>query len=413
MSGSKKRNIGIRWHHGSWHVRYYDPVTGKERSKAGFRNQTEARKWKEGIETDKRRGQYHDHHQSKLPFTEAADRFMGHKIRIRPRTRDKYESAIRCHLEPGFGRQPIGTITRDRVQTWVAGLVQDGLAPETVRGLYSLLAAILKHAADDGLIPRSPCRGIEVPRTDRVEQRYLNESQVERLAAAFEARYRTMIYTSCYLGLRWQELAGLKRDLVSMRPGRLATVRIVATIERSNGHYRPVNYGKSDAARRTLKAPEFLREMLAWHLHAFPSDGWVFPAPESGFLRYDNFRNRVWTPSVKAAGLSPLTFHQLRHTAAAFMIDDGADPLQIKRRMGHEDVRTTLNLYGHLFPDREEELVAGLDRRKAKADQMRTTDAVKLIDLDVKRAADLVLRGVDQRGIEPLTSPVRGVRSTN
>jgi hypothetical protein len=35
------------------------------------------------------------------------------------------------------------------------------------------------------------------------------------------------------------------------------------------------------------------------------------------------------------------------------MIDDGADPLQIKRRMGHEDVRTTLNLYGHLFEDRE------------------------------------------------------------
>jgi integrase len=171
--------------------------------------------------------------------------------------------------------------------------------------------------------------------------------------------------------------------------------------------------GKSGAALRTLKVPEFLREMLAWHLGEFPSADWAFPAPEGGFLRYDNFRRRVRAPSVKAAGLSPLTFHQLRHTAAAFMIDDGADPLQIKRRMGHEDVRTTLNLYGHLFPDREEELVAGLDRRKAKADQMRTMRTGEVVDLDDKRASDQGTKRVDQRGIEPLTSPVRGVRSTN
>jgi integrase len=47
------------------------------------------------------------------------------------------------------------------------------------------------------------------------------------------------------------------------------------------------------------------------------------------------------------------TFHELRHTAAAFMIDEGGDPLQVMRRMGHSDIRTTYSLYGHLFPDRE------------------------------------------------------------
>lgn len=47
------------------------------------------------------------------------------------------------------------------------------------------------------------------------------------------------------------------------------------------------------------------------------------------------------------------------------MIPEGGDPLQVKRRMGHEDIRTTLNTYGHLFPDREDDLVAALDRRRA------------------------------------------------
>jgi len=59
---------------------------------------------------------------------------------------------------------------------------------------------------------------------------------------------------------------------------------------------------------------------------------------------------RQWLPAVERAELVPLKFHELRLTAVVFMIDDGADPLQVKRRMGHEDVRTTFNLYGHLSP---------------------------------------------------------------
>jgi hypothetical protein len=59
--------------------------------------------------------------------------------------------------------------------------------------------------------------------------------------------------------------------------------------------------------------------MLAWHLGAFKSDEWVFTGPEGGLLRYDNFLRRVWAPAI----------------------------------------------YGHLFDDREDELVAALDRRRS------------------------------------------------
>jgi len=153
--------------------------------------------------------------------------------------------------------------------------------------------------------------------------------------------------------------------MLDMRPGKLATLRVLWTIERSHGHYRPVEYPKSKAARRTLKMPEFLREMLAQHLSEFLSAEWVFTSPEGGFLRYDNFRRRVWLPAVQSSGLGAFKFHSLRHTAAAFMVDEGADPLQVKRRLGHEDIRTTYGTYGHLFPDREESLVSALDRRRA------------------------------------------------
>jgi hypothetical protein len=104
------------------------------------------------------------------------------------------------------------------------------------------------------------------------------------------------------------------------------------------------------------------------------------------------------------------------HGAAAFMINDGADPLQVKRRMGHEDIRTTFDTYGHLFPDREEQLVAALDRRKRRAraqhaDSMMTVARGDVADLEEKRRSDQGKELVDLRGVEPLTSPVRGVRS--
>jgi integrase len=105
---------------------------------------------------------------------------------------------------------------------------------------------------------------------------------------------------------------------------------------------------------------------------------------------YDNFRNRVWTSATKAAGIALFDFHELRHTAAAFMIADGANALQVNRRMGHEDIRTTFNIYGHLFDDDEDSLVERLDRRARGAAQRRDVgnllgmEEAKVIELSAK-----------------------------
>ena len=97
-------------------------------------------------------------------------------------------------------------------------------------------------------------------------------------------------------------------------------------------------------------------EILSRHLEDSDSSEWVFPAPEGAFLRYDNFRKRVWKPAVLPSGLGKVTFHELRHTCVAILIDQGANPLEIQRRLGHADIKTTLGTYGQLFPNREANL---------------------------------------------------------
>ena len=108
-----------------------------------------------------------------------------------------------------------------------------------------------------------------------------------------------------YLGLRWQELAGLRRSAVIKKGRELPVIRVISTIERSNGRYEIKEYGKTAAARRTIKIPGWVAECLSRHLEEFPHEEWVFPAPRGGFLCCDNFRTRVWAPAREAAGIAP------------------------------------------------------------------------------------------------------------
>jgi hypothetical protein len=139
-------------HHGKHQVRFYDP-DGRERSK-GIAKITEAKKFKAAMTADKDRGVWGDPGNAKAPFEVVAKAHIARKIKLRPRTAEKYESCLRCYLLPAFGRTPVGAIMRDSVQEWVSGLVRDGLAPETVRGHLPVMVAIMKRAAEDGRIAK-------------------------------------------------------------------------------------------------------------------------------------------------------------------------------------------------------------------------------------------------------------------
>jgi integrase len=79
-------------------------------------------------------------------------------------------------------------------------------------------------------------------------------------------------------------------------------------------------------------------------------------------MRRNGFRNRFWLPAVKAAGLTGLRFHDLRHTHAAFLIAAGEHPKTIQTRMGHASIKTTLDVYRHLIPGLDEAAAERLDQ---------------------------------------------------
>jgi len=121
---------------------------------------------------------------------------------------------------------------------------------------------------------------------------------------------------------------------------------------------------KSRMGTRAVSIPRFLADMLEeqLHEHSLPGpDGLVFPNTVGKPLVESSFHTNVWRPALRRAGIAPMRFHNLRHTAVALAIAEGAHPKAIQARMGHASGQMTLDRYGHLFPELDETIADRLD----------------------------------------------------
>jgi integrase len=206
----------------------------------------------------------------------------------------------------------------------------------------------------------------------REERQFLSAAEVAALADAIEPRYRCLVLFQAYTGARIGEAARVTvADLNLLR----RTVHLPGS--------------KSKAARRTVSLPAFLCDELAAHLAAFPAGdgGLVFTGSEGGPLHLTNYRRRQWRQAVAASVGEPMRPHDLRHSHVALLIAAGEDPYVISRRLGHASIRTTFDLYGHLFEGRDRQAADALEETGrgslagSHVDTLRTPEARNVVPL--------------------------------
>ena len=118
---------------------------------------------------------------------------------------------------------------------------------------------------------------------------------------------------------------------------------------------------KIDSGHRIVAMPTLVARLLAAHGLATGRDGTalVFGATASQLFTPSTIRRRAMKAWGKDAYLTP---HQARHAAASFLISRAdVSTLELTRAIGHSDVRTTINIYGHLLPDSGERVASSLD----------------------------------------------------
>ena len=166
--------------------------------------------------------------------------------------------------------------------------------------------------------------------------RFLNPAEIAALADTINPRYRALVLTAAYTGLRAGECAGLKLTRLNLLRRQLT---VAETLSDVRGHLR-FSPPKTNAARRTVTLPASLCDELARHIGEYPTEDLVFTAAEGGPIRWSNFRRRSWQPATEAVGLDGLRFHDLRHTHAALLIAAGEHPKVIQARLGHASIGT-------------------------------------------------------------------------
>lgn len=357
-----------------------------------FKTKGEAQAWLSSIETDIRRGAWINPSDGRQTLKYWADRWLATTVHLRATTRRGYEVALRTHVLPTFGQEPVSRIDQPAVKAWVAELTRNGSAPGTVAGARKVLRLVLGTAVDAKALASNPCDRVRVPRGPREEMHFLSSEQVEALAAAIEhspprraghgakpagrhhfPEYAALVRLAAYSGLRAGEIAGLRvrrLDLLKRR------VEVAETLTDVDGTLVSSASTKTNKVR-TVPIPRFIAEELAPLLRDKSPDDYVFTSPEGGPLRHSNFYRRRFLPAVERAGLPDgVRFHDLRHTYAGFLIAEGAHPKAIMERMGHSSITVTLDRYGHLLPSLEEHLTEALNR-SGKAAARRASAGVR------------------------------------
>jgi integrase len=363
-----------------WEVLYYDR-SGKLRSEV-VANKARAEGRRTELESSLAANTYLDPTASRINFAEIADKWIDVRQDLRPSTWWKYRGLLDNHVNPKWGDYPLSAIESEDIAMWVASLLKSsadggsGLGPSQARHAYRVLSMVLEWCVPSRLA-RNPARGVKLPVRPEAEHVYLTYQQVEALACAssgLSTKYdrptacaeinRPLILLLAYTGLRWGEAAALRVGRVDLAKRR---IRVVATLTEVKGVQQeglPKN-GK----RRTVPIPASLVPELRPLVEQRNESEWLFTTARNKPLRANNWRVREFNAAAKAAKLEALglTPHKLRHTAASLAIAAGADVKILQLMLGHADASMTLNVYGHLFPDRLDEVADTLDVRRLAA----------------------------------------------
>jgi integrase len=295
----------------------------------------------------------------------------------KPSTVRSYDSALQLPILDEIGAMRLSALDRRTVQGLVEKWRGDGLTPSTVQNTLNPLQVLARRAVRDGELAIDPTDGLELPAIRGRRDRIASPAEAASLIEALPKGERALWACAFYAGLRRGELRALRWGDIDFEAG-VIHMRRSWDADPAIGEIDV----KSDAGRRRVPLVGALRKIVAEHKLASgrARAALVFGRTASEPFIPSTVRNRAlaaWKAEnqrrVKAANdagqdpegvelLQPIKLHEGRHCAASYLIAAGLNPKQLSIYIGHSDIRTTYNRYGHLMPGDEAQAVRQLDR---------------------------------------------------
>jgi integrase len=202
----------------------------------------------------------------------------------------------------------------------------------------------------------------------RKPQFLTKEQALHLLESLREHRLEVLVSLALATGMRKGELLSLRWDNVSLEEG---TIQVQHTVDRLPGYGLYESDPKTDASRSSIVLPDYIVGLLKQHrirqaeIRHQAGDKWknlnlIFTNKEGGFLIPTRI-NEPFNKAVAAAGLPPMRFHDLRHSAATILLAMEIHPKVVQELLGHSKISTTMDLYSHALPTMQRSAMKEMD----------------------------------------------------
>jgi len=355
MASIKKRPDG------QWRGRYRDGA-GKEHARH-FARKVDAQRWLDEVTTSVVTGHYVDPKTARTTVEQWCVSWLdGYGTRRASSVRQAKVHV--AQIKTAFGTMPLSAVRPSHVKAWTSKLRAEGKSASYVYALHGRLSQIMGDAVHDGIIPRSPCSRRTSPGPGLQRPFVATTEQVWALHDAMPKQLRAAVLLGAFVGLRTAEVCGL----------RVADVDFMRGIVSPAVQYPGIEL-KTETSRTPVPIPSSLALSLSAHVAQWPGETLLTnelgqPLPPWALER------AMRTARSKVAGLPEgFRFHDLRHYLASLLISAGCDVKVVQARLRHASAKTTLDTYGHMWPDSDDRtrsaLASVLD---ARADSLRTEE---------------------------------------
>ena len=266
------------------------------------------------------------------------------RLKLKISTIKIYERYSVGYIIPFFGETSLKKLNRDILQAFVNSM--SGLAPSTIRSVFSFIKAALKAANKLGYIP-PVWTDIELPKPKKNEVEVFTKDEQRLIEAALDVKGSPNdigILLCLYTGLRIGEVCGLKWEDIDFISKRLIINR---TVQRITIEGKSILYElspKSESSHRKIPLPSFLIRMLK-DIKSVSSSPYVLSTCSHMMdPRTYQYRYKV---ILENAGVKYLNFHTLRHTFSVRALESGFDLKTLSEILGHADAGITLKTYAH------------------------------------------------------------------
>ncbi len=288
-----------------------------------------------------------------------------------------YESIANLHVLPYFdgNKLLLQDVTVGDLQNYFDEKYENGridksggLSPRSIRMHKNVINQTLKLSIKNGIISVNPCESVKLPKNEHFEATYYTAQQMQKLFAVSEKDVlKDVVKIDAIYGLRRSEVLGIKKDSIDW-DNNLLTIKY--TVKQVGKKIIEEDKTKNASSLRSFPLTEEAKEIFKSALEKEKENKKLFGDKyvindyvlkwDNGEMFQPNFVTKHFFKLLEKNGLPHIRFHEIRHSCASLLLNEGFTLKDVQEWMGHADITTTANIYGHLDISRKKNMAEKL-----------------------------------------------------